>query len=127
MMDNSPKLVAASVRGIAYPLNVVNGNLAIKTDFDLKTQEIRSVIETRFFERVMRADYGVADHTLDIINPGQINSEFQTSIMQEVQGLSSLNVSGDWLSQGDDGVYKVFIAYAIEGVPQPPLEFALAG
>lgn len=125
-MDNSPKSVSASVRGIAYPLNIVNGNLAVKTDYDLKTQEIRSVVETRFFERVMRADYGVADHTLDIMNPGQINSEFQTSIMQEVQGLSSLNVSGDWLSQGEDGVYKVFIVYTVDGVPQPPLEFALA-
>jgi hypothetical protein len=125
-MSNSPNLSSPSIRGLAYPLSIANGNLAVKTDFDIKAQEIRSVLETRFFERVMRADYGVADHTLDIINPGQINSEFQTSIMQEVQGLSYLNVSGDWITQGDDGVYKVSITYAIEGVPQPPINFALA-
>lgn len=125
-MTYSPQLASASVRGIAYPLQIVNGNLAVKTDYELKSQEIRSVIETRFFERVMRADYGVGDHTLDVMNPGQINSEFQTSIMSEVSGLSSLSVTGDWLSNGDDGLYRVFVRYSVNGNPQPLLEFSLA-
>jgi hypothetical protein len=106
-------------------LRVLNGNLATSTDYDLKTQEIRSVVETRFFERVMRADYGVGDHTLDIIDPGQINSEFQNSIQTHVSGLSSLVVKGDWVTSGEDGVYKVYIIYQINGIPQPPLEFSL--
>lgn len=123
---SSPSLVSTSVRGIAYPLSVSNGNLSVKTDYELKAQEIRSVIETRFFERVMRADYGVGDHTLEIMNPSQINSEFQTSIMQEVKNLTALDVSGDWITEGEDGIYKMFIVYSIEGIPQPPLQFTLA-
>lgn len=123
---SSPKLPTVSLRGIAYPLKVVNGNLAISENYDLITQQIRSVIETRFYERVMRADYGVGDHTLDIIDPGLINSEFQTSILANVNNLTSLSVKGDWLSQGEDGLYKVMIEYAIEGVPQPPLNFSLS-
>lgn len=116
---------APSVRGIAYPLKISNGNLAVNTDYDLKSQEIRSVIETRFYERVMVADYGVSDRTLDIIDPGTINSEFQTSISKFVQGVSSLSVEGDWQTSGEDGLYRVFISYSVNGVVQPPLNFSL--
>lgn len=118
--------VYPTVRGIAYPLRVENGNLATNVDFAIKAQEIRSVVETRFFERVMRADYGVGDHTLDVIDPGQINSEFQTSIMDQVSGLSSLSVTGDWLSSGDNGIYNVFIMYSIDNIPQLPINFSLS-
>jgi phage baseplate assembly protein W len=104
----------------------VNGNLSISTDYELKTQEIRSIVETRFFERVMRADYGVGDHTLDVMDPGQINSEFQSSIQAYVSGLTSLVVRGDWVTSGEDGIYKVNIVYQLNGVPQPPLEFSLS-
>ena len=116
----------ATIRGLKYPLQVVNGNLATSIDYDLKAQEILSVVQTRYFERVMRASYGVSDKTLDVINPGLINSEIQTSISQNVSGLTALSVQGDWVSEGDNGLYKVFIVYAVEGIPQPPLEFALA-
>jgi hypothetical protein len=115
-----------SIRGISYPLTIVNGNLGVSTDYDLITQQIRSVIETRFFERVMMADYGVSDRTLDILDPGLINSEMQTAISKFVTGLTSLSIEGDWLTSGEDGLYRVFINYSINGVPQPPLNFSLA-
>lgn len=121
----SPVLPSTSIRGISYPLKVDNGNLAVSTDYSLITQQIRSVIETRFYERVMRADYGVSDHTLNIIDPGLINSEFETSILSYVNGLTSLTVKGDWTS-GDDGIYRVSVIYAINGVPQAPLNFSLS-
>jgi len=118
--------LSPSIRGISYPLTIVNGNLATSTDYALVTQQIRSVVETRYYERVMRASYGVADNILDVMNPGQINSEFQASISENVPGLTSLSVNGDWITQGDDGVYRMFIEYAVNGVPQPPMEFSLA-
>lgn len=116
----------ASIRGISYPLTIVNGNLGVSTDYDLITQQIRSVIETRFFERVMMANYGVSDHTLDILDPGLINSEMQTSVSNFVEGLTSLSIEGDWITSGEDGLYRVFISYAVNGVPQPPIDFSLA-
>jgi hypothetical protein len=118
--------LSPSIRGFSYPLRIENGNLATSTDYALITQQIRSVVETRYYERVMRANYGVADNILDVMNPGQINSEFQASISANVSGLTSLNVNGDWISQGDDGVYRVYIVYAVNGVPQPPMQFNLA-
>jgi hypothetical protein len=118
--------LSPSIRRLAYPLRIENGNLATSTDYALITQQIRSVVETRYYERVMRANYGVADNILNVMDPGQINSEFQASISANVSGLSALNVNGDWITQGDDGVYRVYIVYAVNGVPQPPMQFTLA-
>jgi len=123
---SSPTILSPSIRGISYPLTVLNGNLATSTDYAVVTQQIRSVVETRYFERVMRAEYGIGDYVLEILDPGQINSAIQYSILQNVDGISELSVTGDWRTQGDDGLYRVFIQYAINGVPQPPLNFSLA-
>jgi hypothetical protein len=123
---NNPDVLSPSIRGISYPLTVVNGNLATSTDYSLVSQQIRSILETRYFNRVLRAEYGIGEYVLEILDPGQINSAIQYSILQNVQGLTSLSVNGDWYSQGDDGLYKVYIDYAVNGIPQPPLNFTLA-
>jgi len=123
---NSPDVLSPSIRGISYPLTVDNGNLATSTDYSLITQQIRSVIETRYYERVMRAEYGIGDYVLEILDPGLINSAIQYSILQNVQGLSDLSVTGNWRSDGDNGLYKVYIQYEINGILQPPLNFTLA-
>ena len=123
---SEPKLLSPQTRGLTYPLTVENGNLATSTDYELVSQQIRSVIETRYYERVMRAEYGIGDYVLEVLDPGQVNSAIQYSILQNVSGLSDLSVQGDWKSQGEDGLYRVFIQYAVNGVPQPPLNFTLA-
>ena len=119
-------IMSPSVRGLTYPLTVTNGNLATSTDYDRVTQQIRSVLETRYYERVMRASYGIGDYVLEVLDPGQINSAIQYSILQNVEGLSELSVQGDWISEGEDGVYKVVINYAVTGATQAPLNYTLA-
>ena len=119
-------VMSPTVRGLTYPLTVVNGNLATSTDYSLVTQQIRSVLETRYYERVMRASYGIGDYVLEVLDPGQINSAIQYAIIQNVDGLSELNVQGDWLTDGENGAYKVIINYAINGTIQPPLNYTLA-
>jgi hypothetical protein len=74
----------------------------------------------------MRAEYGIGDYVLEILDPGLINSAIQYSILQNVQGLSDLSVTGNWRSDGDNGLYKVYIQYEINGILQPPLNFTLA-
>ena len=125
-MSAAPEVLSPTIRGLKYPLQVVNGNLATDTDYALVTQQIRSVIETRHFERVMRATYGIDDFVLSVLDPSQVNSSIQYSIKQNVPTLSSLVVSGNWITKGEDGIYNVFIEYGVNGVPQPPLSFALA-
>jgi len=123
---SSPQILSSSVRGITYPLTVENGNLSVSADFALITQQIRSIVETRYFERVMIASYGIGDYVLEILNPGQINSAIQYSILQNVEGLTDLSVTGDWQTNGENGLYNVFIQYSVNGVLQPPLNFSLA-
>lgn len=123
---SEPVVVSPSVRGITYPLSITNGNLSVSTDYALITQQIKSVLETRYYERVMIADYGIGDFVLEVLDPAQINSSIQYSILQNVSGLSDLAVLGDWETSGEDGIYKVFIEYSVNGNPQPPLQFTLA-
>jgi hypothetical protein len=118
--------LSPTIRGITYPLTVSGGNLATSVDYDLVSQQIRSVIETRYYERVMRADYGIGDYVLEILDPTQINSAIQTSIYENVNGLTGLSVVGDWITDGDNGLYTIYIEYEVNGVPQPPLNFTLA-
>jgi hypothetical protein len=125
-MSVTPDILSASIRGIRYPLTVQNGNLATSADYALVSQQIRSVLECRYYERVMRATYGIDDFILEVLNPSQVNSSIQYSIKQNVAGLTSLNVTGDWKTSGEDGLYRVYIEYGVNGVPQPPLQFALA-
>ena len=122
---NEVDIVSPAVRGLRYPLTVVNGNLATSEAFDTVTQQIRSVLETRYYERVMRADYGIGDFVLEIVDPSQINSSIQFSILEFVDGITELQVEGDWTNV-EDGTYRVIIEYALEGQPQAPLEFVLA-
>jgi hypothetical protein len=123
---SEPTIMSPTIRGISYPLAVVNGNLATSTDYALVTQQIRSVLETRYYERVMRASYGIGDYVLEVLDPGQINSAIQYSILQNVEGLSELSVQGDWITSGDDGAYKIVINYAVNGAMQAPLNYTLA-
>jgi hypothetical protein len=60
------------------------------------------------------------------MDPGQINSDLQASILANVTGLTDVLVTGDWKTGGDDGIYYVFIQYSVNNVPQPPMQFALA-
>jgi hypothetical protein len=74
----------------------------------------------------MRANYGIQDNILSVIDPGLINSDLQSSITENVTGLSGVTVSGDWKTGGDDGIYYVFIQYSVNGVPQSPIQFPLS-
>jgi hypothetical protein len=121
-----PVVLAPSIRGISYPLAVDNGNLATSTDYALVSQHIRSVIETRYYERVMRANYGIGDYILDTLEPGLINSAIETSINENVAEVSGVDVLGDWITNGDNGLYRISITYSVNGVPQPPINFTLA-
>lgn len=122
----APEVLAPSIRGISYPLTVSNGNLSTSTDYELIAQHIRSVIDTRYYERVMRADYGIDDFILGILDPNLINSSIETSIYENVDGVTAVNVLGNWISEGDDGIYRIVIQYSTNGVPQAPLNFTLA-
>lgn len=122
MSVNSPQ---PKIRGLTYPLTLSNGGLSVSEDLDLISQHVLSVIETRWYERVMRADYGTEDIIFEVINPPLINSQFQLAVEQNVPEVESVNVTGDWTSSSS-GFYRVIITYYVNGIPQPPLSFTLS-
>lgn len=113
-----------SIRGLTYPLEVSNGSLKLVEDERIVEQQIISVIETRPFERVMRADYGLPDNTFDTIEPAAIDAKISEAVVEQVGGISDISVKGSW-TNAENGVYNVEILYTVSGEPQPPLELSL--
>lgn len=116
----------AAKRGLTYPLEVdINGQLKTSTDYNLVREHILSVLDTRPYERALRADYGLPDLIFEVINPILINSRISKAILDEVTELSDLEVDGEWRNTGEEGIYQVKITYFVNGIPQPPISFAL--
>jgi len=113
------------IRGLTYPLALSNGGLSLSSDFDLIGQHVLSVVETRWYERVMRANYGTDDYIFQVLKPALINSQFQLAIEQNVPEVEAVSVVGDWTGS-DSGLYRIIITYYVNGVPQPPLSFTLS-
>lgn len=113
-----------SIRGLSYPLQVSNGSLQLAEDDEVIEQQIISVLETRPFERVMRADYGLPDFIFETARPVEIDAKIFEAISTQVAGVDDLSVVGNW-DNGDAGAYSVKITYMVRGVPQPPLTLSL--
>ena len=113
------------IRGLTYPLSISNGGLSVSVDLDLVSEHVLSVVETRWYERVMRANFGTDDYIFQVLKPALINSQMQQAIEQNVPEVDSVNVTGDWRSS-DNGLYRIIITYYVNGVPQPPLSFTLS-
>ena len=113
------------IRGLTYPLSIKNGGLATSVDFDLVREHVLSVVETRWYERVMRANYGTEDFIFEVLKPALINSQFQSAIENNVPEVEAVNVNGDW-TRSDSGLYRIIITYYVNGVLQPPLSFTLS-
>lgn len=115
----------AQIRGLTYPLQT-NGDGGLKTsiDYDLVREHILSVLETRPYERVMNATYGLTDQVFEVISPDLINSQISKAILDEVEEVTDLKVIGNY-SNADDGIYEVKIKYSTNGVPQAAINFKL--
>ena len=97
----------------------------MSSDIDLVSQHVLSVVETRWYERVMRANYGTDDYIFQVLKPALVNSQFQQAIEQNVPEVEAVTVVGDW-TRSDSGLYRMIITYFVNGVPQPPLSFTLS-
>lgn len=119
-------MTVVAKRGLRYPLQIDGrGGLSLSTDYSLVREHILSVIQTRPYERVMNADYGLPDFIFETLNPELINSRIREAIIREVLELSNLKVTGEWRTNGEEGLYQVTIEYSTNGIPQPPINFSL--
>jgi hypothetical protein len=114
----------ARKRGITYPLTVVNGQLGYSEDLALVEEHIISVLETRPYERVMRATYGFDPKIFDTLEPNAINARIYKAVTSEVQEVEDLDVQGS-VNTEEEGMYQVTLYYKVQGIPAPPLTLSL--
>ena len=115
----------AVVRGFAYPLQLDStGHVILAEDVSVVEQNIISVLETRPFERVMRADYGFDPGIFDTMEPTAINARIWRTVTKYCPAVTDLTVDGG-LANGDNGTYNVLIKYQVNGTAAPPLNLSL--
>ncbi len=115
----------AVVRGFAYPIQLdANGQIELAEDVSVVEQNIISVLETRPFERVMRADYGFDPGIFDTMEPTAINARIWRAVTTYCPAVTDLTVDGG-ISSADNGVYNVLIKYSVNGTQAPPLNLSL--
>lgn len=115
----------AVVRGFAYPLQLgADGQLQLAEDISVVEQNIISVLETRPFERVMRADYGFDPGIFDTMEPTAINARIWLAVTTYCPAVSDLTVEGG-IASGDNGVYNARLKYQVNGTQAPPLNLSL--
>ena len=115
----------AVVRGFAYPLQLgSDGQLMLAQDLSVVEQNILSVIETRPFERVMRADYGFDPGIFDTMEPTAINARIWLAVTTYCPAVSDLTVEGG-IATADNGMYNAVLKYKVNGTQAPPLNLSL--
>ena len=115
----------AVVRGFAYPLQLSDtGEIVLAEDVAIVEQNIISVLETRPFERVMRADYGFDPGIFDTMEPTAINARIWLAVTTFVPAVTDLSVEGG-VSTADNGIYNVVLRYQVNGEQAPPLNLSL--
>ncbi len=115
----------AQIRGLMYPLQVDSkGHLILSNDLAVVEENIISVLETRPFERVMRADYGFNPDIFSTIEPNAINARIWEAVTTQVPAVEALEVKGA-LESADNGLWAVRLIYSVNGVPAPPLDLTL--
>ena len=112
-------------RGLRYPIQLINGGLAVSTDFDLIKEAIFSVLETRLGERIMRvASYGTPSYIFETIqDPNVICEQIRISLATQIPEVESFNVTG---AINEDGVMNVRIEWTADSIDQPPIQYRLA-
>ena len=112
------------IRGLAYPLEVVNGQLKIAEDVSVIEQNIIEVLETRPSERAMRVTYGFDPKIFNTLEPNAINARIHKAVIDEIPSISYLEVIGA-VDNLDTGTYQVSLNYSVRGVQAPQLNLSL--
>lgn len=113
----------ANIRGLSYPLRLINGGLATSTDLDLIKESIFSVLETIPSERVMQYTYGTPHLVFDAVRDFTIVLEIiRQALESQIPEVDRFDISGNL---DEEGVGRVEIQWTVEDLPQVPIQYQL--
>lgn len=114
--------IGISIRGVSYPLTISNGSLQLSTDIQLIKESIFSVLETRFFERIMRPGYGTPDLIFDAIPSNEFAlQQIRMALETQIEDVD-FDVTGTML---DSGQMFINIEWTVNEIPQPIIKYLL--
>jgi hypothetical protein len=110
------------VLGIAYPLQIVKGQLVTSSDAELAYQHIKAVIQTETFERLGLINFGLPDYTFTSYpNFLQVGNDIKERLETNVTECR-FNVNSD-LDDNGIGVIQIYWTYLAEEQDPIALQF----
>lgn len=115
--------ILANIRGLSYPLRLINGGLAVSTDLDLIKESIFSVLETIPSERVMQYTYGTPHLVFDSVPSfGVVLETIRQALESQIPEVDRFDISGNI---DEDGIGRVEILWTVNDLPQVPIQYQL--
>lgn len=113
----------ANIRGLSYPLRLINGGLAVSTDLNLIKESIFSVLETIPSERVMQYPYGTPHLVFDTVPTfGVVLEIIRQALETQIPEVTRFEILGDI---DEEGVGRVTINWEVDSLPQVPIQYQL--
>lgn len=102
-------MTAQQKQSLAYPLRLAaNGGLELATEHEVTQDRIRSILETRPGEMIMRSNYGLSDQAFTAIpSPDVISERIRQAIEIQMRGQVSVFVSSQLTAE--DGLLELQI------------------
>jgi phage baseplate assembly protein W len=111
-----------TIQGLAYPLALDNGGLKVAADADLIRCHIYSVLETYRLERILQPTFGLPQLVFQSVPaPSVITERIRRALTTQIPNTSfSLRTVID-----DSGTLTVSIAWKLNSIPQPAIQYRL--
>jgi hypothetical protein len=111
-----------TITGIAYPLQIINGQLVTATDTELANDHINATIETETLERLGLPNFGLPDYTFNSYpNFLQVGSDVKNRLENWISECS-FNVASN-LDDTGIGTIEIFWKYKSEQKESITLSF----
>lgn len=118
--QNSFRRSRPSIRGLAFPLRVENGNLAVAEDFEVIRQSIESVVRTVVGERVMRQRFGLPNLLFTAGSSDRVAAHVENvriALSSQVPKIDTVEVKG---AISEEGILFLLIEYSVGQQLNPP-------
>lgn len=108
-----------TLRGLSYPLRLNgSGGLSISSDVDRLREQIMEILTTRFFERVMRNEFGTDYFIFESPAKGAIEASLNQALQSQLDSEIEFAIT---VEPDESGSFFILIQWWSEGVPEQSL------
>lgn len=111
--------MTVTLQGLSYPLRLNGkGGLSISTDIDRIREQILEILDTKYFERVLRSDFGTEYLILSTPSKGTVEASLAQSLERQLDPQIKFRIN---LEPDESGTWYTLIQWWTEEIPEQSL------